>query len=164
MLVASVSSALTSTNRDTPQLILSPSSSLCPRSPDLHRATGVSPSSTHGLIVSLSPFKGPGVLSRRNQPFHGPNFPFPALVCAQLLAGARLRRRRAIPAWSATFWGLCVVSMPTLVFATLPQTSLSSSRRPGALARPRPHLRRVSAVGASGVTAGGQGVWPRADC
>jgi hypothetical protein len=109
-----------------------PSDSLYLRSPDLHRATGVPLSSTRDLVVSLPPFMGPGVLSRGNQPSPAPNFPFPALECAQLLTRARLRRRRAIPSWAATFRGLCVVAIPTPVFATFPRTSLSPSRRPGA--------------------------------
>jgi hypothetical protein len=76
VLVASVSSALTSATRDVPQLILSPSGSLCPCSLDLHRAAGVPSSSTRALVVSLPPFKGPRVISQGNQPSPAPNFPF----------------------------------------------------------------------------------------
>ena len=115
-----------STTWDAPQFTPSPYGYLYPRSLVLHRAARASQPLTRGLTVSLSPFKGLGV-SRGNQPSPAPNFPFPALGCALLLAGAWLRHRRAIPPWEATFWGLYVVVMPTPVFATFPRTSLSPS-------------------------------------
>jgi hypothetical protein len=105
--VAPISFAPTPATQDAPRYATSPSISLCPRSLDLHRAARVPPQSTRGLTTSLPPFKGPEVLSRGNQPPLAPNFPFPALVCAQSLAGVELRRRRATSPRTATLQCFC---------------------------------------------------------
>jgi hypothetical protein len=59
------------------------------------RAAGKAPPSTQALVVSLPPFKGPGVFSRGKQPSPAPIFPSIALGHARLLAGVVLRHRRA---------------------------------------------------------------------
>jgi hypothetical protein len=86
MPVATVSSALASTTRDTPQFTLSPSSSLCPRSPVLHRVAEAPPPSTRALVVPLPPFKGLRVFFRGNQLSPAPNFSLP---CPRMCAIAR---------------------------------------------------------------------------
>jgi hypothetical protein len=60
---ASVSSASMSATRDVPQFTLSTSGSLYQCSPELPRAAGEPLRSTQALVVSLSPFKGPGTSS-----------------------------------------------------------------------------------------------------
>jgi hypothetical protein len=82
--------------RDAPQFTLSPSSSLCPCSPELPRAAGESPQLTQAL-VSLSPFKGPRISSHGNQPSLPQICPFSVLDWARLLAGVKSRCRRAAP-------------------------------------------------------------------
>jgi hypothetical protein len=100
MSVALVSFASTPATRDALRFTPSPSISLCSRSPDLHRAAGVLPSSTRGLIASLPSSKGLRALSQGNQPT--PDFPFPALGCVQSLVGVELHRHRAILSRIAT--------------------------------------------------------------
>jgi hypothetical protein len=132
VLVASVSSPFISATRDAPQLIISP--------PILfvcaHRTFTVRPECRcRRPETSSCPCRRSWVPESSLEAINlllPPNFPFPALGCAQLLTRARLRRRRAIPSWAATFRGLCVVAIPTPVFATFPRTSLSPSRRPRA--------------------------------
>jgi hypothetical protein len=96
------------------------------------------PPLTQGLVVSLSPFKGPGDSPRGNQPTPAPIFPLSALGCARLLAGVELRRGQATSPWTATLQCPCAGAVPMATFAILPQTSLSPSRCPGAPGVPAP--------------------------
>jgi hypothetical protein len=150
--VAPISFAPTPATQDAPRYATSPSISLCPRSLDLHRAARVPPQSTRGLTTSLPPFKGPEVLSRGNQPPLAPNFPFPALVCAQSLAGVELRRRRATSPRTATLQCFCAGVVPP---PPEPTEALPSAPEP--LACPRPRLRRSSATESGSAAAGSQG-------
>jgi hypothetical protein len=62
-------------------ITLSHSGSFCPRSPVLLRVAGALSPSTRALVVPLSPFKGPRVFSRGNQPPPAHNFPsLPSVV------------------------------------------------------------------------------------
>jgi hypothetical protein len=51
------------------------------------RTVGKPPLLTQAPAMSMPPFKGPGAVSQDNSPTHAPNFPFPTLLLAQLLAG-----------------------------------------------------------------------------
>jgi hypothetical protein len=84
--VALVSSACTPETQDTPWFAPSPLFLSARAHWTPHRAAVLSPPSTRGSDVFSPSLKCPRSFSRGNPPPHAPDFPFPVLVLAQLLA------------------------------------------------------------------------------
>jgi hypothetical protein len=86
VLIAPVSSASSPATQDTPWFALTPSIPLCSRSPGSCHAAVSPPPSTRVPVVFSSSLKRSRAVSQGNPPPRAPNFPFPALLFAQLLA------------------------------------------------------------------------------
>jgi hypothetical protein len=86
VLIALVSSASSSATQDTPWFGPTPSVSLCSRSSDSRRAAVSPPPSTRVPAVFSPSLKRSRAIYQGNPPPHTPNFPFPSLLLAQLLA------------------------------------------------------------------------------